>query len=211
MTRLTKDRRAAALLSAAMLLLGTGWASAQSPAVVQVQDASLSSTASPSASSVVAVGLSTEEAARLPEAEVLARLAASHPAALYTYAARLFRDGRRDEAVKWFYAGQLRFRFHLMANPTLPRSGEPALMASLNQVVGQPINEWAGGSPKDWAASIDQALAWDAANDNGTTSRQQHEAAWQDTRKGLTDLRHSILSREGEIRAARQKRGLENR
>lgn len=211
MTAFRRGNCAAVVLAAAMVALGAGQAKAQGSPGVQVPDASVPAATSHSTSAAAVAGLSTDDATRLPEPEVMARLAASHPAAVYTYAARLFRNGRRDEAVKWFYVGQLRFRFHLAANPTLPRSGEPALMASLNQVVGQPINEWAGGSPKDWASAIDQALNWDAENENAITSRNQHEAAWQSTRKGLTALRESILSRENEIRATRQQRGLENR
>lgn len=211
MTDFARSLQRASRLGLALTVLVTGWAKAQSPSVVQTYPAPASIATSPGAFAIGAVGISTDDAARLPEAEVLPRLPASHPAALYTYAARLFRDGRRDEAVKWFYIGQLRLRFHLTANPTMPLSGERALMASLNQVVGQPINEWAGGSPRDWAAAIHQALAWDAENENATTSRTQHSAAWQATREGLEDLRRSILDREDEIRAGRRQRGLENR
>lgn len=35
-------------------------------------------------------------------------------------------------------------------------------MASLNATVGQTINEWAGGSPRQGADSIQKALDWDA-------------------------------------------------
>ncbi|RYF22787.1 MAG: hypothetical protein EOO33_14870 [Comamonadaceae bacterium] len=155
--------------------------------------------------------LDTMQAASLPAAEVEAGLPESHPAAIYAYAKRLFAEGRRDEAVTWFYVGQLRFRFHLAASPTLPRSGDPALMASLNASVGQVLNEWAGGSPQGWADSIDKALAWDAAHPNAVTSQQAHEKAWKDTRSGLAELRDSILANAQSIRAQRAQRGLENR
>lgn len=155
--------------------------------------------------------LEPEQARTLPTAEVEANLADSHPAVFYAYAQRLFAEGRRGEAVTWFYVGQLRFRFHLAASPRLPRDGDPALMASLNATIGQTLNEWAGGSPQDWAASIDQALAWDAAHGNAITSQQTHEKAWQDTRSGLAGLRDSILANAQDIREQRARRGLENR
>lgn len=155
--------------------------------------------------------LDATQAASLPAAEVEAGLPGAHPAAFYAYAKRLFADGRRDEAVTWFYVGQLRFRFHLAASPALPKSGDPALMASLNASVGQALNEWAGGSPQGWADSIDKALAWDAAHPNAVTSQQAHEKAWKDTRSGLAELRDSILANAQSIRAQRAQRGLENR
>lgn len=155
--------------------------------------------------------ISPEEAISSPKTQVESALPESHPAVLYAYAKRLFEEGHRDEAVMWFYAGQLRYRFHLRANPSLPRDGEPALMASLNATVGRTINEWAGGSPKQWAAAVDKALAWDLEHENATTSKQQSAKAWEDTRKGLADLRDKILANEVDIRADRTRNGLENR
>lgn len=150
-------------------------------------------------------------AATRPPAEVEAALPGSHPTSLYAYAMRLFGEGRHDDAVMWFYAGQLRYRFHLRANPDLKPDGEPAVMASLNSTIGQTINEWAGGSPKGWAAAIDRALAWDEAQPNAVTSKTRHAAAWQETRKGLLGLRDHILKSEAQIRAERAQRGLPNR
>ena len=164
-----------------------------------------------SATMAQAKPLDTEQALSLPTADVQANLADSHPAVFYAYAQRLFADGRREEAVTWFYVGQLRFRLHLAASPALPKDGDPALMASLNATVGQTLNEWAGGSPTQWAASIDKALAWDAANHNAVTPQQTHAKAWKETRSGLTELRDSILANVQNIRDQRDKRGLENR
>lgn len=158
-----------------------------------------------------ATPLSGEDITRLPVAEVIARVPQSHPSAAYTLAARLWRDGQRDDAVKWFYVGQLRLRFHIAANPGLPRDGDPALMASLNATVGQTINEWAGGAPRQWAASIDEALRWDAGHDNLTTSKEQHAAVWQGQRTGMQRLRDQILAQQDSIREQRLRRGLEMR
>lgn len=163
------------------------------------------------ASFAQAQAVSVPDALTLPEAEVESRLAESHPSALYAYAKRLFEAGRKDDAVMWFYAGQLRFRYHLKANPSLPRDGQPALMASLNATLGQMINEWAGGSPREWAASIQKALDWDASTPNPTTPKEQHGPALADMRSGLAGLAQQIRDSEGTIRTQRKSRGLENR
>ncbi|MFP1877867.1 hypothetical protein [Lonsdalea quercina] len=140
-----------------------------------------------------------------------AQLAQAHPSELYQYAQQLYEAGERDKAVTWFYIGQLRFRYYLLANPNLPPDGEPALMASLNDTLGQTINEWAGGSPKNWAASIQQALAWDASHPNPVTPKAQHAVELQKVRTGLEQLGDYIRHNEAEIRAKRQEAGLENR
>ena len=159
----------------------------------------------------IASPISVEDAIKMPEAEVVANLADSHPAVLYAYARRLFESNHKDDAVFWLYAGQLRYRYLLTANPSLPEDGEPALLASLNASIGQSINEWAGGSPKAWAASIDKALAWDYENANPTTPKDKYAKALEDTRKGLTELRDLILKSEDQIRSERQSNGLVNR
>jgi len=152
-----------------------------------------------------------EAAAQLPEAEVEGKLSASHPAAYYAYAKRLFVQGRKNDAVFWFYVGQLRYRFYLLANPQLPRDGDPAVMGSLDATIGQSINEWAGGDPKSWGAAMDRALQWDANNDNGFTSKTAQEKRWRETRAGLAALRDQVIREEAKIRAEREKRGLSNR
>jgi hypothetical protein len=129
-------------------------------------------------------------ASTLPEKQVEAQLPKSHPSAYYSYAMRLFQAGKKNEAVQWFYIGQLRYRYHLRANPNLPPDGDPAIMASLNATAGQTINEWAGGSPTEWAASIDRALQWDAAHENTFTPKPKFAQALQKTRLGLIQLRN---------------------
>ena len=89
-----------------------------------------------------------------------------HPSTYYILAQKLFETGKKDDAVFWFYAGQLRYRFYLMANPKLEPSGDPALFASLSEVVGRPINEYAFGDLKALPATLDKVLAWDEKTPN---------------------------------------------
>jgi hypothetical protein len=134
-----------------------------------------------------------------------------HPAAYYVLAGKLFGAGSRDEAVFWFYAGQLRYRFHLAANPSLPPSGDPALFASLSDVLGTPINEYAFGDLSQLTATIDKVLAWDERTDNGFTSKTASAAAWKDIRGGLVKMQEYVQTNGDQIRAQRKQNGLENR
>src|SRR5690349_19842431 len=76
-------------------------------------------------------------------AQMKAGIEGKHPATYYMLAGRLFKDGDKDEAVFWFYLGQLRYRFHLAVATNLDPSGDPALFGSLSEVVGRPLNEYA--------------------------------------------------------------------
>lgn len=155
--------------------------------------------------------MTPEEIKRLPAAEVEKKLPDEHPASYYVYAGRLFGEGKKDEAVFWFYAGQLRYRFHLKANPNLPPSGDPALFASLSETVGRPINEYAFGSIRELTKQIDRALKWDEDTPNGFTSKQKFKGIYDDNRNGLKSMRSQVESQASSIREQRTKAGLENR
>ena len=104
-----------------------------------------------------------------------------HPSFYYVLATRLFEAGRKDEAVFWFYAGQLRYRSRLACHPELPPGTEPALFASLQEVAGTPINEHAGADPDAWIAAMERARAWDETNRNGFEPREPCRAAIADS------------------------------
>lgn len=144
--------------------------------------------------------------------QIVAEAERLHPSALYVLAGRLFQeDGRQDEAVEWFYIGQLRYRVHLAANPGEPSDADPVLFAALSESVGRPLNEYAGGDVDEWVASIDRALAWDEAHDNQFTSKTEHAAEYAEVREGLVKLRDNLVERKDEIRKTREQNGLPNR
>ncbi len=134
-----------------------------------------------------------------------------HPSTYYILAQKLFESGKKDEAVFWFYAGQLRYRFHLLANPKLETSGDPALFASFSEVIGRPINEYAFGDLKALETTIDKVLTWDEETRNGFTSTKAHHAEWVKTRDGLNELRNYVIQNGDSIRAQRKANGLPNR
>ena len=148
---------------------------------------------------------------RLTPEEIKSGIEARHPAAYYVLAGKLFGNGAHDEAVFWFYAGQLRYRFHLAANRDLPASGDPALFGSLSEVLGRPINEYAFGDLAQLTDTIDKVLAWDEQSSNGFTSKTANAAAWKEVRDGLAKMREYVQANGDQIRAERKKNGLENR
>jgi len=150
--------------------------------------------------------LSMDDAATLPQRQVESRLPNSHGAVYYAYAARLFKEGKKEEAVFWFSVGQLRFRFDLAAHPDSEPSGGPALLASMNFSIGFIINEWAAGNIETWLRQINRALEWDSGHANGVTSKTAYKKEYQETRDGLRRLRETIVSRADEIKHDHEKR-----
>jgi hypothetical protein len=148
---------------------------------------------------------------KLTVEELKAGIEKQHPAAYYVLAKKLFQGGAQDEAVFWFYAGQLRYRLHLAAIPELPKSGDPALFGSLSEVIGAPLNEYAFGDLAQLVETIDKVLAWDEKTDNGFTSKTRNDAEWTSIRDGLRKMRAYVLQNGDAIRADRTKNGLPNR
>ena len=91
-------------------------------------------------------------------------LAGQHPAEYYKRAGELFQEGKKDDAVFLFYLGQLRYRTLLLAKPSTDPTADPAIFASLSEVTGKPINQYAFGDIPALARTIDAVLAYDTAN-----------------------------------------------
>ena len=134
-----------------------------------------------------------------------------HPSFYYILASRLLAANRKDEAVFWFYAGQLRYRIRLACHRDLPPDVEPALFASLQEEVGRPVNEYAGADPAAWAAAIEQARDWDTRTRNGYEPKAPCQAEIADQRGGMGALIDHIRQNTDQIRAQRRANGLPNR
>lgn len=134
-----------------------------------------------------------------------------HPAAYYVLAQKLFVSGRKNEAVFWFYAGQLRYRAYLLCNTGLKPDGDPALFASLSEVIGRPINVYAFGNVDDLVATIDRVLVWDVKTANGFKPVEKCRTQTASVREGLVKMRQETLRNAGEIRRQRIRNGLTNR
>lgn len=134
-----------------------------------------------------------------------------HPAFYYILARRLYQANRRDEAVFWFYAGQLRYRVRLACHPDLAPDVEPALFGALQEEVGRMVNEYAGADPPAWAAAIERARDWDTQIRNGFEPKAPCRAQIEDQRGGMGALIAQIRENGDRIRAERRANGLPNR
>lgn len=134
-----------------------------------------------------------------------------HPADYYLLAARLFKDpATKQEALFWFYVGQIRYRYYLAANPDLKPDGDPAVFASLSETVGRRINEYAGGKPDIWLAEINHALEWDAEHNNDFTPKSKSPERYRQVRAGLVALRDHIATIKDKLPELRRQNGLKD-
>ena len=135
-----------------------------------------------------------------------------HPTAFYILAQKLFTAGQKDDAVFWFYAGQLRYRVYLIVNrDKLEPSGDPALFASLSEEIGRPINEYAFGDIPQLAKTIDAVITWDQSHANALTPRDKYKSQYDDIVAGLTQMRDQVIKQADSIRKTRTTNGLQNR
>ncbi|MEN3793554.1 hypothetical protein [Fulvimarina sp. MAC3] len=146
----------------------------------------------------------------MTSAELERILPGLHPSSYFFLANEKFEAGERNEAVRWLYVGQIRYRYHLAANPDLPPSGDPAFLASMMEVVARPINEWAGGNVETWIAEIQAALEWDAETPNYFTPKDVFSNELETVRTGLQDLITWIDEQRDQIPVLRSQNGLEN-
>lgn len=82
-----------------------------------------------------------------------------HWTSFYHAAEALFKKGRKDEAVKWYYVGQIRARVAAGLDPDPSRNN--AMMVAMAQGIGQPIMAYAHSDNANWVEQIDNAIAWD--------------------------------------------------
>lgn len=165
---------------------------------------------------VLAVGLSCGQAqastAYLNQtpATIEAGIEAKHPVAYLVIATKLFQSGKKDEAVFWFYLGQLRYRTYLMAWPKVDTSGDAELFSSLFSSMGPEIDQYADSDPDMLSKTIDRVLAWDDSHDDTFTSKKAYAAERQSVRKGLIELREYNLAQAERAKTMRSDMGLES-
>lgn len=144
-----------------------------------------------------------------------------HWVAFYEAAAKLFADGRKNEAVKWYYAGQIRGRVAAGIDPDPSRNN--ALLTSLNYGLGKPINEYAGRDLDNWVKQIDAALAWDKEHPLPNDPQKvigisdvawdsaNFQAVYAEVRNGLKSMRDELAATDpAEFKRQRAANGLKD-
>ena len=139
----------------------------------------------------------------------------------YQAAAILNAEQPGEEAIKWFYTGQLRAR--VAARYDSHPDGTSALVGSLNETIGRPINEYAGGDQTRWLAAIDAATAWSKANpytldllkqdlpgQSVTVTQAELQESFEQALQGMAKLRDQVAAlTPAYLKQQRQENGLQ--
>jgi hypothetical protein len=80
------------------------------------------------------------------------------PPVLYVLSSVLFEQGKKDDAVFWFYAGQLRGRID--ANICADKSAA-AIIDAMNQKFGPPINQYSFTNLSLLTNTVERMVAWE--------------------------------------------------
>ena len=157
------------------------------------------------------IAASAKDAADQSQSQSIEALAAGieheHALAALELSKHLWEAGRKDDAVFFFYLGQLRYRAYLSANPNGDPSGGRALFDALMSTMGPSINQYAFGDIQALVATIDRVIAWDDGHADDYATRRARE----DVKAGLKKMRDDVIARQDEIRRTRSQNGLPNR
>lgn len=116
-----------------------------------------------------------------------------HPIAMFFLAKRLSDAGRMEDALFWFYEGQLRWRAHLAMNKDQMEADEYERLFS---DIGPDINKFAARHIPIWLATIDKVLAWDTAHPDDFTPPGDDK---NKSREGLAKFKDYIVAHKDEI------------
>jgi|SoiMethySBSTD1v2_1073268.scaffolds.fasta_scaffold182295_2 hypothetical protein len=138
---------------------------------------------------------------------VTSAVAVDQPSELHSVADILFAQGRKDEAVFWFWVAQLRGRYQ----SGIPRSDLFGFPALLNRASQQPINNYALQDTRKFDLILTRVLEWDRNTPN--PFREKYSTADGLTRveamyRSFEDLRTRVAAEreqlEHQARAAEQ-------
>jgi hypothetical protein len=144
------------------------------------------------------IDAATARGVKEPTGKLIGDVEHTHPVAMVFLAKRLFDEGRRDEAVFWFYEGQLRWRAYLEQEPN---PDDRDRFERLFQTVGPDINQYAFGDTAALLKTIDAVLDWDVKHPDEFTPNGK---AKDDARSGLKSLAAYIVSHKDDIRKQRE-------
>ncbi len=127
-----------------------------------------------------------------------------HPAGLYILANKLFKSNNKDDAVFWLTVGHLRFKFHLATKANTKSIDGPSLFSTLQNFIGNPINDYAGINPNFWVTAAKKAKLWDLNNDNTFTSKKKYQKEYVAIHIEMDDMIKFIDDNKDKIRADRK-------
>lgn len=120
------------------------------------------------------------------------------PDTLFAVALSLFQNGRKDDAVFWFYAAQLRARYQAVFD----KEGGGLLLSGMLMTIGTPINNYAFQDVSKFDETLDRVIEWDRTAPNRYRERVKAEDAEEQVAQlyaGLDELKAKLVSDKQEL------------
>jgi hypothetical protein len=134
----------------------------------------------------------------------------AHPLEFYELAGEKYKEGKKDEAAILFYIGKIRFRYYLESDTSKLARDQAVVFHALNSVLGNEINLYLGGNPKNWCRVIDSAMVWENNHDNLFTPKDINPKAYSKIIQGLSDLKKYVKDSSEQILRQRKLNGIQD-
>ena len=120
------------------------------------------------------------------------------PLLLFKPAWVLFEQGKKHEAVFWFYAAQLRTRYQLV----FEKGDHGQLMSIMLMTMGEPINNHALQDIPRFLRTLDRVLEWDRDTPNpyrGRNKSEKEEKQIELIYTGLREMKTKLSAERGQL------------
>jgi len=120
------------------------------------------------------------------------------PLGMFPPAAALFRHGKKDDAVFWFYAAQLRTRYQLV----FEKGDRGQLLAAMMMTTGVQINNYAFQDVEKLSRVFEQVLEWDKKTPNPFSNKPgtpDTDKAIEQIYSGFHKLKQKIIAEKADL------------
>jgi hypothetical protein len=111
-----------------------------------------------------------------------------HPVKYFEEVGELIKHEKYNDAAFVYYLGLLRYRYYNSVNPKYQASGDGALAASLQYVVGDPINLFLKTNIDNFTSTLRFASDYYLQNDYKFYPRMKNPAKYDDIGRGFSNL-----------------------
>ena len=157
------------------------------------------------------IGVPKEQVVSMSVDELKKDAQSIHPIGFYLLANKVFKEGKKDESIFWFYVGSIRYRYFLSSVGEDPFDHENELFGKVQFEIGGVILDYAGGHPEFWAEQIGKANQWDTDSLNLFYLKKNNPSALADIKENARVLQQKLLAEKDEIIRQRIENGAEVR
>ena len=133
----------------------------------------------------------------------IAILEKTHPVSFFKEAAQYYKNGNVNESALLFYVGQLRYRYYILAHPEAKPDGDKAVLASLQNVLGQEINYKLGENVDNYIKIIEAIIDYSNQNDYHFYSKKESPENYEKVISGLIKLKDYVITNKEQFIAKR--------